>query len=190
MNSLLRLLEDGDIRSDGRADAVAAEIIVKPQLFGLLWDGIYESNDIVRARTAHALEKVSREMPELFDEFLDQIIDIALDDNLPMVKWHFAMLVANLNLSTQETKKVINLLIKFLNNKSVFVKTWSISSLTIIALKRSEYKQLIISEISFLKEDKSRAVRNRVNKSLNVLEKGMKMPKGWIKSNSLKIYFK
>jgi len=69
MNSLLRLLEGGDLRSDGRADEVAGEIIENPKLFNLLWDGIYESDDIVRAKTAHALEKVSRELPELFTDF-------------------------------------------------------------------------------------------------------------------------
>jgi len=52
-----------------------------------------------------------------------------------------------------------------------------------IALQHSEHKDLIISNISSLKEDNSRAVKNRVNKSLNILEKGMELPKGWIKKS-------
>jgi HEAT repeat protein len=67
MNDLLELLDGGDLRSDGHADEVAGDVIQDPELFPLLFDGLDEENDVVRGRTAHSLEKVSKDRPELFD---------------------------------------------------------------------------------------------------------------------------
>lgn len=54
---------------------------------------------MVRGRTAHALEKVSRVHPELFKEYTDRLIEFTKNDSLPFVLWHRAMLFVNLDLS-------------------------------------------------------------------------------------------
>lgn len=181
MNSLLELLKGGDLRSDGRGDEVAYEVIKNPELFDLLWEGLFEADPVVRGRTAHALEKVSRNNYDLFENLSVQIMDKALNDNIPMVKWHLAMLIANLKLSPSETSRAISTLIKLLDDPSAFVKTWSISSLTILAMENPEKKQVIRDKIAAFKNNESVAVQNRVSKSLEVLENGVELPKGWSK---------
>lgn len=181
MNDLLELLDGGDLRSDGHADEVAGDVIQDPELFPLLFDGLDEENDVVRGRTAHSLEKVSRDHPELFDGRLNRLIQQALKDELPVVKWHLAMLFVNLNLSEAGTSEVISALYTLLEDTSVFVKSWSISSLTILALKNPDNKDEITSKLKALENDESAAVRNRTSKALRTLEDGEPLPKGWLK---------
>ncbi len=181
MNDLLKLLKGGDLQSDGHADEVAGDVIQNPELFPLLLDGLDEKDDVIRGRTSHSLEKVSRTRPELFDGLLSQLAKQALDYKLPMVKWHLAMLFVNLNLSEAETVKVISTLHILLGDKSVFVRTWSISGLTILALNNPDKKEEITSKLKVLKEDKSAAVRNRISKAMKTLKDGEPLPKGWLK---------
>ena len=181
MNDLLGLLKGGDLRSDGAADEVAAEVIENPELFDLLFDGLYEKDDLIRGRTAHALEKVSRVHPELLGQYTDKLIESAKKDHLPFVLWHLAMLFANLNLTSDEKKEIISTLFYLLENKNVFVKTWSISSLTILAMENPDEKDEIIIRIKKFEKSKSAAVRNRATKALNVLEESCFLPKGWSK---------
>jgi len=181
MNELLELLKGGDLRSDGHADEVAEDVMQNPDLFDLLFEGLEENDDLVRGRTAHALEKVSRIHPELFNGYTNKLIEFAKNDHLPFTLWHLAMLFANLDYSESEKKIIISTLFHLLEDKSTFVKTWSISSLTILAMENPDEKEEITSKIKLLEESKSAAVRNRVSKALNVLEKGEPLPKGWSK---------
>ncbi|MGZ7117653.1 MAG: hypothetical protein ACXVHS_09455 [Methanobacterium sp.] len=181
MNELLELLKGEDLRSDGAADEVAEEVIQSPSLFDLLFEGLNESDDLVRGRTAHALEKVSRVHPQLFNGYVPALIEVVKNDSLPFVNWHLAMLFANLNLSPDEKKDVISTLFYLLQDGSVFVKSWSISTLTILAMENPDEKDIIIGEIKDLAKSESAAVRKRTSKSLNTLEEGYPLPKGWSK---------
>jgi HEAT repeat protein len=181
MNNLLELLKGGDLRSDGAADEVAEDVIQNPELFDLLFEGLSEKDDLVRGRTAHALEKISRVRPELFKGSTGKLIEFAKSDHLPFVLWHLAMLFVNLNLTLEEKKEIISTLFYLLEDKSVFVKTWSISSLTILAMENPDINDEIIAKIKKLEKSKSAAVRNRVTKALKVLEENCILPKGWSK---------
>ncbi len=56
MNELLRKLSGCDLRSEGRVNEVAEEVIRNPQLLSKFIEGLSESDNVIRARTAHALE--------------------------------------------------------------------------------------------------------------------------------------
>lgn len=100
----------------------------------------------MRGRTANALEKVSRVHPELFKEYTDRLIESAKNDSLPFVLWHLAMPFVNLDLSRNEKKEITSTLFYLLENNSTFVKTWSISGLTILAMENPEEKEEIIAK--------------------------------------------
>jgi len=181
MNDLLKLLKGGDLRSDGAAEEVSEDIIQNTELFDLLFEGLYEKDEVVRGRTAHALEKVSRAHPELFKGQIYELIKIARNDDIPFVKWHLAMIFANIDLSVDERKDVISTLFYLLDDKSVFVKSWSISSLTIIALENPDEKEVIIFRLNKLADNKSAAVQKRAIKALKTLNEDYPLPKGWSK---------
>lgn len=182
MNELLKKLSGGDLRSDGRANEVAKEVVETPHLLTSLIEGLSEPDAVVRARTAHALEKISRENPEMLQGLTKQLIE-ATKDKVPMVKWHLAMLFAAIPLSEKEIDAVIYALFHFLEDESVFVKSWSIVSLTILGRKNRGKRKEIITRIKALQNDESVAVRTKVTKALDVLENESQVPVGWSKAN-------
>lgn len=75
-NPILDKLKGGSLISDGRADDVADEVLQHPDRFPMLMEGLSVSNDVVRGRAAHALEKVARIHPHWFMPHIDRIIQL------------------------------------------------------------------------------------------------------------------
>jgi HEAT repeat protein len=187
MNELLRLLSGGDLRSDGKASSVADEVIEKPHLLLKLLEGLTESDSVIRARTAHALERISRSNPEMLIAHLPQFIDIAKRDQVPMVRWHLAMTLANLAVLQKQTDSIISALFDLLDDKSVFVRSWSMASLTILGRRDRGKRAQIINRIRALQNDESTAIRARVSKAVSLLEnEEASIPVGWVKSTRLR----
>ena len=118
---------------------MADKVVRHPHLFNQLVGGLSESDDVIRARTAYALERISRTHPKMVLRFLAQFIELAIDDDVPMVKWHLAMMFGNLPLPAEKVNIVISTLIRMLEDTSVFVKCWSIVSLTVLVQPEMEY---------------------------------------------------
>jgi HEAT repeat protein len=64
-NNLLGLLASGNRRSIGRANEAVAAVLQSPRLFPQLIKGLWSADSLVRMRAADAVEKISREKPEL-----------------------------------------------------------------------------------------------------------------------------
>jgi len=95
MNKLLQKLSGGDLRSDGRANEVAEEVDRNPRLLEQLLERLSEPDDLIRARTAYALERISRTNHGLFRGLMPQLISLSVNDRIPMVRWHLAMIFGN-----------------------------------------------------------------------------------------------
>lgn len=185
MNILIERLKGGDIRSDGEANDVAADVLNHPVLFEQLFVGLAEPDDVVRGRSAHALEQVSRSKPELLIPYLDQLAAQSAEDTLPMVRWHLAMIFANLAVFEEQIEPLSSALFRLLDDSSVFVKSWAISSLTIIASLYPGLHPKIIEEIKALRTESGKAIQARVRIALDVLENELEIPPHWVKSELL-----
>jgi HEAT repeat protein len=186
VNDLLKGLSGGDIRSDGMADEVADEVIRYPHLYDLLIEGLLEPEDVLRGRTAHALERISRSHPEMVSDDLPLLIDRVTQDTLPMVKWHIAMILGNLALYDEKQEILYDTLLQLLDDPSTFVKSWAIVSLCIFGRLYPETRQESHRRIAVYQNDDSIAIRSKVSKALAILESDNKpLPKGWVKSAQL-----
>jgi HEAT repeat protein len=183
VNELLHQLTGGDLRSDGYADEVADVVLAHPDLLDLLLEGLDSEIDVVRGRTAHALERISRTRPDLLSEHLPRLL-LAAGDALPMARWHVAMILANLALEVPPDVVQATLL-EMLSDGSVFVKSWAISSLTILAQVHPEQGNALIAPLEGLQRDRSVAIRVRVRNALATLRDGAPVPAGWVKSRLL-----
>ena len=183
MNNLLKTLSGGNLQSDGRANEVAHKVIAQPQLLNQLIEGLSEFDDVIRARTAHVLERICRTHSEMLLGLLPQFIELAVRDEVPMVKWHLAMIFGNLTVSDDTIDVIISTLFRMLKDKSAFVKGWSIVSLTILGRKKRAWRGRIIGKIKPLQDDESIAVRSKVMKAVTVLENDNEpIPTGWAKA--------
>ena len=186
MNTLLERFTGGDLRSDGLANEVADLVVADTNLLPQLLDGLKEPDPLIRARTADALEKVSRVCPKLIIDKLPPLTRLALTDEVPMVRWHIAMIFANLELDEDSSTWVIDILIQMLGDMSVFVRSWVISSLCILGRHVEDKREEIIDNIKCLEDDDSVAVRSRVQNALACLENVEKpLPNGWSKTDAL-----
>jgi HEAT repeat protein len=183
MNKLLTRLGGGDLRSDGNANEVADEVIRNPDLFGSLIEGLDEPDDVIRARTAHAIEKISRTKQDLLLKLMPKFRRLAIDDKVPMVKWHLAMIFGNMSLMKEAADQATSALIQILDDDSVFVRSWAITSLALIGRRDERKRPRIIEKMMPLQNNDSIAVRTKAKKALDILQnENVPIPSGWSKS--------
>ena len=183
MNAVLERLKGGSLISDGLANEVADEILKHPELLGDLIDGLKTTDDVIRARTAHAIERISRSKPDLIKILLPDLIELALNDPVPMVRWHMPMIFANVAYMDTEFNIVFPTLFRQLQDESVFVKTWAIASLAILGKRKEDMQEEIKRSLRALTSDPSISVRTRAKKAIGILEGAQRMPQGWYKGS-------
>ena len=186
MNQILLWLKGGDIRSDGLSNETAEFILENPQLLNELLDGLKSTNDIVRGRTADALEKVARVTPQLLPNQLPILVEIVKTDQVPMVMMHVAMMLGHMVVCGEKIDEITSTLLGLLDDESAFTKSWAIVSLCIIGRKYPSKTRTIFERIAGYQADRSVAVRTRVGKAMEVLANPtVRFPKGWIKSQHM-----
>jgi HEAT repeat protein len=186
MNHLLGMLAGGDLRSDGMSNEVTEIVLANPGLFDDLYEGLRMPDDVVRGRTADAIEKIARSRPELLVEHRSELIELARFDSVAMVRWHIAMILGYLAIFEDLVGEINTALVELLGDGSVFVRSWAIVSLSIIGRKYPDIRDGIVKAISPLQLDSSVAIRTKVRYSLAVLaDDDVPFPPGWVKSESL-----
>lgn len=187
MNQLLEWLTGGDLRSDGQASEVADLVLQNPRLFDDLYAGLFVDDDIVRGRTAHALERISRSKPEHLVGHVDELVEMAKKDPLPMVRFHLAMLFGNLLIYPDQVETIKSVLLEMLGDESVFTRSWVISSLCILGRKYPREREALLQTLVPGLRDDSIAIRSRTEKAINLLtDERQPFPQGWIKSKYLR----
>ena len=183
MNEIIVMLSGGSLISDGRANEAADRVLANPHLFDQLVEGLSESDTVIRARTAHALERISRTHPETVKELLPKFIEMATHDPVPMVKWHIAMIFGNLPLPMDSVEEVIQVLFRMIEDPSVFVKSWALVSPTILGRQHKSMRKVIADYIRPLLNDHSVAIRSKAIKAVKILENDAEpIPAGWVKA--------
>lgn len=186
MNQLLEWLSGGDLRSDGMANEVSDFVLHDPQLISDLYEGLSVSDDVIRGRTADALEKISRSRPDLLIDDLHELTQIAMNDGVAMVRWHIAMIFGYLSIYEEKINEIANILLHLLQDESVFVRSWAIVSLCIVGRKYPGKREEIVTHITPLQHDDSIAIKSKVRKAIDLLvNETVPFPKGWVKSRHL-----
>ncbi|MEW6718626.1 MAG: HEAT repeat domain-containing protein [Chloroflexota bacterium] len=187
MRELWSWLAGGDLRSDGMASEVADTVLKNPHLINELMEGLRVPDKVVRGRTAHALERISRFQPDTLVNHLPKLLQVAQEDPVSMVRWHIAMILGNLTIYEEWVDRITERLLDLLQDDSVFVKSWAIVSLCVLGRKYVEKREQITQEIMPLLRDSSTALKTRAEKGVRVLMNDeTPFPKGWIKSEHLK----
>nr|MDO8099196.1 hypothetical protein [Candidatus Njordarchaeota archaeon] len=187
MNELLERLTGGNLASEGRTNEVAEDVIRDPSLLPKLVEWLSESDDLIRARTAHAFERISRTSPDLLHPLASQFIKLALTEKVPMVKWHLAITFGNAKFPEKESDIVLVAFFHLLEDESVFVKSWAMVSLVFWGRRIRSKRREIAARIKAFQDDRCTAIRTRVAEALRVLENDNEpIPSGWIKTGNPK----
>ena len=141
----------------------------------------------MRGRAADALEKVGRTEQDAIAPYIDKLIDTHLEDDVPMVRWHMAMLLGHLVIDASHRARIKESLLDLLGDPSVFVASWAVTSLCLVAYLDPSTTDEIVRAIGPLKENSSVALRTRAGHALAALtDPAGKIPPDWIKSERLR----
>ena len=187
MNDILRMLSGSDLRSDGLANEVVTLVEENPFLIKELLEGLIQADDVIRGRTADALEKITRDRPELVQTQFSLLVNTAAKDPISMVRWHTAMILTNLLSMETNVDEIERTLVRLLDDESAIVRSWSISGLCIFGRKFPQRRDQIISRITRLEQDPSIAVRHRTTQAVKFLiNERLAISPGWVKSRRIR----
>ena len=166
MNKIQSLLKVGDLRTTGKADEVVKLVLSKPPIFKEVVNAILVDDPGIRMRASDAAEKITKTNPELLNPykklFLEKISRIKQQE----VRWHTAQMLPRLKLTKAERKKVFGLLLTYLEDKSLIVKTFSMQALADIAIQDNTYLIEVHRLLSTLITKGSPAMKARGKKLL------------------------
>jgi HEAT repeat protein len=186
MSDLERWLSGGDLTSDGASDQVVEFVRQRRELLPDLVASLKAEDDVVRGRAADALEKLGRSLPEVLVVDLDLYLQRAVEDPVPMVRWHLAMLLGHLSIYPEYRGAITTALMELLDDGSVFTQSWAIVSLCIVGRQDVKVAEKALVKIARLAKSPSAAIRTKVRKAIPLLENPqLAFPKGWVKSAHL-----
>jgi hypothetical protein len=171
MLDIFEKLRRGDLRSIGRADEVAEDMIKNPILFEAVLEGLFDGDPIIRMRSADALEKASSLRPEHIQPFKRQLIEEAPNIKQKEVRWHLAQIYPYLKLDEEERRKMASVLLSFVEEAhSRIVKVNSLQTLAELALEDANLRPVVVETL--LQERKSGvpSVVSRTRRLLTQLE--------------------
>lgn len=173
MHPLLQKLTGTDRRSIGKSNAVVAEVLSAPQLFGILFNGMLDDDPVLRMRCADAVEKVSAIHPEYLQPYKKQLLQQVARIEQQEVRWHVAPLFSRMALTAKERRVAVEILAEYLKDKSKIVKTFSMQALADIAAQDETLRRPLIKQLEKLTRTGSPAMQARGKKLLAKL-KGMR----------------
>ncbi len=169
--SILDKLRGGDLRSIGRANEVVGDIEKNVSLFETVFKGLYDSDPIVRMRSADVIEKVTQKKPELLSNHTSEVISILATVEQQEVCWHIAQMIPRLKYTPEEEKEIVDGLNMYLSHKSKIVRVSALEALTDLAEKNQTIVKEVIEIIKVQKATGSPALQSRGRKLLQRLER-------------------
>jgi len=167
--NILDKLRGGDLRSIGRSNEVAEDIEKNASLFKIVFRGLYDSDPLIRMRSADVIEKVTQNKPELLSNRKSEVISILTTVEQQEVCWHMAQIAPRLAYSPNEEKQIIKELKHYLTHKSKIVRVSAMESLVSIAERNPSILNEVIEIIKVQKATGSPAIQARGRKLLKRL---------------------
>lgn len=138
-DDLLARLAEGDMRTTGVADEVAARISHDQALFDRVFGAIRSADAGLAMRSADAVEKAARLNPALLAGHVPDLLELARDATRQEVQWHVAQMLDDVPLTeSQQDITVAALKRMFTESKSKIVQAAALQPLVQTALKRPD----------------------------------------------------
>jgi hypothetical protein len=170
--SLAALLSGGKRRSLGRAAQAVEAVRKKPAKFPELVRCLWSDDEILRMRAADAVEKLSREKPELLQPFKAELLGLAGESQQQEVLWHLAQMIPRLQLTRAERQRGIAQLKEYLQNRGAILRTLALQSLADMAADEPALREEVILLVEEALRSGTAAMKARARKLLVQLGAG------------------
>jgi hypothetical protein len=165
------MLEGGTLRSIGRSEEAAAEVLANPPLFKHLVRGMQSGDPILRMRCADAAEKVTRHNPMLLIPHRRRLLAVIAGINQQEVRWHAAQMSARVEWSTADRKRWVAVLEKYLTDRSSIVRTSAMQAMADLAMKDKKLRSAVMKRLKELAATGTPAMKARGKKLLEMFGK-------------------
>ncbi|MEX2116628.1 MAG: hypothetical protein WEB37_07065 [Bacteroidota bacterium] len=166
---LLKMLEGGTLRSIGRSEEAAGEVLANPLLFKHLVRGMQSADPILRMRAADAAEKVTRHNPILLAPHKKRILTTIARINQQEVRWHAAQMMSRIEWNSKERSALITLLEEYLRDRSSIVRTSAMQTLADLASQDKKLRGGIVKTLKELTATGTPAMKARGKRLLEGL---------------------
>ncbi|HTL81120.1 MAG TPA: hypothetical protein VL651_05425, partial [Bacteroidia bacterium] len=112
-----KLLSGGDLRSIGKCEKVIAQVRTQKD-FDNLFAYLFHADRLVVMRAADALEKITRVHPEYLAKHKKEMFALFASAGNKELKWHIPVMMARLEFSGTEFKKVWKGIVEWLYDKN------------------------------------------------------------------------
>ncbi len=167
---MIHYLKGGDLRSTGMVEQLLP-FIKNQAKFDELFSHISNDDRIVTMRAVDAVEKLSATNPGLLAKHKAAILAM-LDQSLHIeFKWHLALLVARLPLTTSETKQVWAKLIKWATDvsESKIVRVNALQAMAELSHNDQELKDNLIMLFERIEKENVPSLAARIRKLRKLL---------------------
>jgi hypothetical protein len=168
-NKILGMLTGGDRRSIGRSDGVAGTVLKEPSLFADLFAGFFDANPVIRMRAADAVEKCTRNKPELLTPWKKSLLEQLYLLNEKEVRWHIAQLIPRLRMTASEQATAVQILMDYLKDESSIVRTFSMQALADLVQHDDQLRPQAVALIELFAKTGTPAMKSRARKLLRQL---------------------
>jgi len=127
--NLREYLTGGDRRSLGRSKELLQLMRVRMDLFPQLLRCMWDSDPLVAMRAADAVEKITHADSKPLQPFKRELLGLAAEAEQPELRWHLALMVPRLRLTTAEQKRAVAIFMDYLSDKGSIVKTLALQAL-------------------------------------------------------------
>lgn len=170
MSDVLRRLLGGDRRSIGDVPAVVRDVIASPALFGELFEGMVDSDPLVRMRAADAVEKISAMDPSLLLPYKRRLLHESASVDQPDVRWHIAQMIPRLRLNDAERRAAADILLGYMDGRSRIVIASALTALADLAEHDGGLRIEVVRLLRGALADGSPAVKSRARRLLRRFE--------------------
>jgi HEAT repeat protein len=154
-------LRGGDRRSIGRSNEVVAEITANSNLFSAVFLGLLADDPVLRARAADAIEKVTRQSPQLLNPYKSELLGSVARLKQKEVRWHIAQMLPRLKCSEAEQRRAVAILKEYLRDSSSIVRTFAMQALADFADQNRRLRPAVIAKLQKLTVTGTPAMRAR-----------------------------
>ncbi len=165
------LLSIGDLRTTGKSEEIIKLVLANPQLFDDVVNAILTDDPGIKMRASDVAEKITKIHPEWLHPYKKLFLDTISKISQQEVRWHTAQMMPRLKLTKTERKRVFDLLLTYLEDKSRIVKTSTMQALADIAIQDNAYLNQVQRLLSGLIKEGSPAMKVRGEKLLLTIEK-------------------
>ena len=133
------LLSEGNPKTLGKASEIAELIKHDGEFFGEVFrEMLHNPKAMTRLRAGNAVEKTSRQKPELLQPFKTELLAALPDMQATEIIWHVALLLGYLELEGDDLALAVNKLYTWLDSiPHKFVKVNCLQTLAVLALNRT-----------------------------------------------------